>query len=93
MADPSALGELDIGLWIFSSDLTGTGGGVIGAAINLDASGLPLRPFLGNFDHNGKNDLFALSGFSDRVNLWLAHGNGELSGARSYDSTLPTAAH
>jgi hypothetical protein len=65
--------------------------GGLGEPFQLDATGLPLRPFVGDFDRNGQNDLFALSGLGDRVNLWLARANGELSGARNYDAQLPTA--
>ncbi|MFY9345066.1 MAG: VCBS repeat-containing protein [Planctomycetota bacterium] len=67
-------------------------GGGVGAQVMLDASGLPLRPFVGDADGNGKPDLFALSGGGDRVNLWLAKDSGELAGARSYGTDLPTAA-
>lgn len=66
--------------------------GVLGEHVHLDATGMPLRPFVGDSDKNGKNDLFALSGLGDRINLWLARGTGELVGARNYDSGLPTAA-
>lgn len=66
--------------------------GGMGEHIHLDATGLPLRPFVGDFDHNGKSDLFALSGLGDRINLWLSRADGELLGARNYNSGLPTAA-
>lgn len=66
-------------------------GGGLGEPFQLDATGLPLRPFVGDFDRNGQNDLFALSGLGDRVNLWLSRNNGDLSGARNYDAQLPTA--
>jgi len=65
--------------------------GGLGEPFQLDATGLPLRPFVGDFDRNGQNDLFALSGLGDRVNLWLARNNGELAGARNFDAQLPTA--
>ncbi len=66
-------------------------GGGVGPQFLLDSSGLPLRPFVGDFDQNGKADLFALSGGGDRVNLWLAKDSGGLAGARSYQSGLPAA--
>jgi adhesin/invasin len=69
-----------------------TAQGVLGEHIHFDATGLPLRPFVGDFDHNGKNDLFALSGLGDRINLWLSRADGELLGARNYNCGLPTAA-
>lgn len=68
------------------------GNGTFGDHLQYDATGMPLRPFVGDFDHNGKNDLFALSGLGDRINLWLARSNGDLSGARNFDTGLPTAA-
>jgi len=64
----------------------------LGEHAQLDATGLPLRPFVGDFDKNGKNDLFALSGLGDRINLWLARNSGDLAGARNYGAGLPTAA-
>ncbi|MBL8753003.1 MAG: VCBS repeat-containing protein [Planctomycetes bacterium] len=66
--------------------------GGVGPQFQLDSSGLPLRPFVGDFDGNGKQDLFALSGGGDRINLWLAKGDGELAGARNFASGLPGAA-
>lgn len=63
-------------------------GGGLGAPFRLDATGLPLRPFLGDADRNGRTDLFVLSGFGDRVNLWLAQNSGRLVGARSHASGL-----
>ncbi|MCU0863101.1 MAG: VCBS repeat-containing protein [Planctomycetes bacterium] len=55
----------------------------------LDSTGLPLRPFIADFDGNGRNDLFALSGLGDRVNLWFAKADGTLAGARNFSSGLP----
>ncbi len=66
-------------------------GGGVGELTLLDSSGLPLRPFVGDFDGNGRNDLFALSGGGERVNLWFARPEGALAGARSYSSGLPQA--
>ncbi|MFT4513873.1 MAG: hypothetical protein ACI91B_002579 [Planctomycetota bacterium] len=55
----------------------------------LDSTGMPLRPFLGDFDGNGKQDVCALSGLGSRVNLWLSSADsGRLNGARSYASGL-----
>jgi len=68
----------------------GTPGGM-GEPIVLDSSGSPLRPFVGDFDGNGRNDIFALSGLGNRVNLWLARDSGDIAGARSYASGLPGA--
>lgn len=67
-------------------------GGGVGPQFQLDTTGLPLRPFVGDFDKNGRADLFALSGLGDRVNLWLAKDTGELAGARNYATGLPGAA-
>lgn len=66
--------------------------GTLGAPFQLDASGLPLRPFVGDFDRNGRADLMVLSSLADRVNLWTAATDGRLSGARNYESTLASAA-
>jgi hypothetical protein len=67
----------------------GLAGGGVGPQFQLDATGLPLRPFVGDFDGNGRPDLFALSGGGDRVNLWLAGDTGRLAGARNFGSGLP----
>ncbi|MEO6596432.1 MAG: VCBS repeat-containing protein [Planctomycetota bacterium] len=64
-------------------------GGGVGELFCLDSTGLPLRPFVGDFDKNGKNDVFALSGLGDRVNLWRSNSTGRLLGARNYASGLP----
>ncbi|MFK7743225.1 MAG: FG-GAP repeat domain-containing protein [Planctomycetota bacterium] len=69
----------------------GNGPGTFDEPMLLDASGLPLRPFLGDFDQNGRLDVFALSGLGNRVNLWLARDGGTLVGSRSYGSTLSSA--
>ncbi len=66
-------------------------GGGVGPQFQLDTSGLPLRPFVGDFDQNGSNDLFALSGLGDRINMWLAKETGVLAGARNYATGLPGA--
>lgn len=66
-------------------------GGGTGELFTMDSSGLPLRPFVGDFDKNGKNDVFALSGNGNRVNLWFARDSGALAGARNYASGLPGA--
>lgn len=63
-------------------------GGGVGEASFFDSNDNPLRPFAGDFDHNGKNDVFALSGLGDRVNLWLADDGGKLLGARNFDTGL-----
>ncbi|HEX6811026.1 MAG TPA: VCBS repeat-containing protein [Planctomycetota bacterium] len=65
--------------------------GAFGAPTVLDCSGYALRPFIGDADGNGKNDLFALSGLGNRVSLWLAKSSGVLAGARNYGSGLPGA--
>lgn len=57
----------------------------------LDSTGMPLRPFIGDFDGNGAQDVFALSGLGNRVNLWLSSSAGRLNGARSYASGLAVA--
>jgi hypothetical protein len=70
----------------------GLAGGGVGEPSQLDATGLPLRPFVGDFEGDGRNDLFALSGLGDRVNLWVAReDNGVLIGARNFDAGLPGA--
>lgn len=69
----------------------GLAGGGVGEPFLLDSTGLPLRPFIGDFDGNGRNDVFALSGLGLRVNLWLGNEDGILIGARSYASGLPGA--
>lgn len=66
-------------------------GGGVGPQILLDSSGLPLRPFVGDIDGTGRTALFALSGGGDRVNVWLEKPSGDLAGARSYQSGLPSA--
>lgn len=70
----------------------GLAGGLLGDPVVLDSTGLPLRPFIGDFDQNGRADVAALSGLGNRINLWFASAEGELAGARSYSSQLPTAA-
>lgn len=64
------------------------GVGGFGDPIVLDSTGLPLRPYLGDFDGNGRLDVFALSGLGNRVNLWLADDSGRLAGARSYATSV-----
>ncbi|HZN37219.1 MAG TPA: VCBS repeat-containing protein [Planctomycetota bacterium] len=66
-------------------------GGGVGEPSLLDNSGYPLRPFVGDSDGNGKNDLFVLSGGGSRVNLWYAKNTGQLAGAHNYSSGLPGA--
>ncbi len=66
-------------------------GGGVGEASFYDASGNPLRPFVGDFDGNGKNDVFALAGGGHRISLWLADDGGRLLGARNFDSGLTGA--
>ncbi|GAB4143857.1 MAG: hypothetical protein Fur0037_11610 [Planctomycetota bacterium] len=67
-------------------------GGTLGEPFQLDASGMPLRPFVGDFDRNGRLDLMVLSSLGDRINLWTAASDGRLAGARNYESTLGSAA-
>lgn len=67
----------------------GVSGGGVGDQFLLDSTGMPLRPFIGDFNGNGQNDVFALSGLGNRVNLWLSNSTGRLAGARSYASGLP----
>ena len=69
----------------------GLAGGAIGDQFLLDSTGLPLRPFVADFDGNGRKDLFALSGLGDRVNLWRANDAGVLAGARNFATGLPGA--
>ncbi|MCR9248367.1 MAG: VCBS repeat-containing protein [bacterium] len=66
--------------------------GGLGDYEQLDATGLPLRPFIGDVDNDGNNDLMALSGLGDRINLWRADQNGRLLGAYNYDAMLSEAA-
>jgi hypothetical protein len=70
----------------------GVPGGLLADPVLFDSTGIPLRPFIGDFDQNGRADVMALSGLGNRLNLWLADSDGELLGARSYGTTLPTAA-
>ncbi|MBX3461971.1 MAG: VCBS repeat-containing protein [Planctomycetes bacterium] len=65
--------------------------GGVGEPSFYDATDIPLRPFVGDFDGNGQNDVFALSALGDRVNLWFADDGGALRGARNHDSGLPGA--
>ena len=69
----------------------GQAGGGVGEPTLLDSTGLPLRPFVGDFDQNGKNDVLALSGLGNRLNLWLARDSGALIGARNFATELPGA--
>lgn len=63
-------------------------GGPYSKQFQLDTTGLPLRPFVGDADGNGRNDLFALSGLGGRINLWLANDSGRLAGARNHKTDL-----
>lgn len=65
--------------------------GGVGELMQLDATGSPLRPIVADYDGNGRNDAFVLSGPGRRVNLWPAHADGHLLGARNFDALLPTA--
>ncbi len=65
--------------------------GGIDELMTYDATGTPLRPIVGDYDGNGANDVFVLSGLGYRVNVWPARADGELIGARNYDVNLPTA--
>ena len=67
-------------------------GGALGAPIQLDSTGLPLRPSVVDIDRDLKNDLIVLSGLGDRINMWRAGSTSGLLGARSYDSGLIEAA-
>jgi hypothetical protein len=69
----------------------GLPGGGVGPYFQLDNSGMPLRPFVGDADGNGENDLLVLSGNGSRVSLWYAKSTGELAGARNYSSGMPGA--
>jgi hypothetical protein len=66
-------------------------GGGVGAQFHLDASGMPLRPFVGDLDGQGRTALFALSGGGERVNVWLEKSDSQLAGARNYASGLQGA--
>jgi hypothetical protein len=70
---------------------TGVADNSIGELTLLDATDLPLRPFIGRFDNNDSNDVFALSGNGNRVNLWLGRTDGPLVGARNFASGLSGA--
>ncbi len=70
---------------------TGVADNAIGDLVLFDSTGLPLRPFIGRFDDNNSNDVFALSGNGNRVNLWLGRDAGPLAGARNYASGLLSA--
>jgi hypothetical protein len=59
--------------------------------MQLDATGFPLHPFVGDIDGTGRIALFALSGGGDRVNVWVSKPTGELAGARNYNTSLPIA--
>ncbi|MEC8252806.1 MAG: VCBS repeat-containing protein, partial [Planctomycetota bacterium] len=72
--------------------IPGLPGGLLGEPSVFDSTGLPLRPFIGDFDLNGREDVAALSGLGNRINIWFASNEGRLAGARSYGSALPTAA-
>lgn len=72
--------------------IPGLAGGLMGEPSVFDSTGLPLRPFIGDFDQNGRVDVSTLSGLGNRINIWFAANDGRLAGARSYGSALPTAA-
>jgi len=69
----------------------GLPGGGVGDLAIYDTTGLPLRPFVGDVDIDGRQDLLVLAGLGDRINLWLGKTNGALAGARSYPTGLPLA--
>ncbi|MFN9946979.1 MAG: FG-GAP repeat domain-containing protein [Planctomycetota bacterium] len=58
--------------------------GGVGPQFQLDTSGLPLRPFVGDLDGAGNKALFALSGGGNRVNLWRQKAGNVLAGARNH---------
>ncbi|MEC7584649.1 MAG: VCBS repeat-containing protein [Planctomycetota bacterium] len=68
-------------------------GGGLGEAFHLEATGIPLRPILADVDNNGEQDLLVMASLHSRINLWRADGNGELVGARSYDTGLQSASY
>ena len=68
-------------------------GGGLGEPFHLDATGIPLRPVLADVDNNGQQDLLVMASLHSRINLWMARDNGELVGARSYDSGLLSASY
>ena len=63
-------------------------GGGLGTQFQLDTSGMPLRPFVGDLDGQGNTALFALSGGGDRINLWRKRADAQLAGARNHASGL-----
>ena len=63
-------------------------GGGVGPQFQLDTSGMPLRPFVGDLDGTGRTALFALSGGGDRINLWRSRTDAQLAGARNHASGL-----
>jgi hypothetical protein len=65
--------------------------GGVGPQFQLDTSGLPLRPFVGDLDGSGRKALFALSGGGNRVNLWRQKADNVLAGARSHATGLAGA--
>ncbi|MEC7584834.1 MAG: VCBS repeat-containing protein [Planctomycetota bacterium] len=68
-------------------------GGGLGEPFHLDATGIPLRPMLADVDNNGQQDLLVMASLHSRINLWMAGDNGELVGARSYDTGLLSASY
>lgn len=65
--------------------------GTLATPYQLDASGLPVHPALADANLDGRQDLFALSGYGDKINLWFASATGSLTGSRNYDSGLTYA--
>lgn len=63
-------------------------GGGVGTQFQLDTSGMPLRPFVGDLDGQGRKALLALSGGGDRINLWRQRADNQLAGARNHSSGL-----
>jgi hypothetical protein len=66
-------------------------GGGVGELQHYDVTGVPTRVRVGDFDQNGRSDVFVASSLGDRITLLAGLNNGKLRGARNFAVNLPTA--
>ncbi|MFM1871902.1 MAG: hypothetical protein RL398_1324 [Planctomycetota bacterium] len=91
--DGDTLPDLVASLGFASSLMVGpqlVGGGV-GELRHYDVTGVPTRTLVGDFNQDGRADVFAASSFGERITQLTGRSGGSLRGARNYGVNLPTA--